>query len=73
MTGPSMPVLSSTLTCPVCGFAKLETMASDACVHYHECLRREAPSRRRLLGGPSARVEAHLPRSEPRDQQGRCA
>jgi len=29
--------LDSVLTCPRCGFAKLETMPSDACQFYYEC------------------------------------
>lgn len=31
------PVLESTLSCPYCGFAKVETMPLDACVYFHEC------------------------------------
>jgi hypothetical protein len=30
-------VLESVLVCPVCGFAKRETMPSDACQFYYEC------------------------------------
>ena len=29
--------LESVLTCPRCGFAKTETMPSDACQFYYEC------------------------------------
>ncbi len=32
------PVLESTLTCPLCGYAKQEIMATDACQFYYECL-----------------------------------
>jgi len=31
------PVLESTLTCPVCGFSKPETMPVDSCLWYYEC------------------------------------
>ena len=31
------PVLESVLTCPRCGFAKSETMPTDACQFYYEC------------------------------------
>lgn len=31
------PILESTLTCPVCGFACVELMPTDACVFFHEC------------------------------------
>jgi len=27
----------STITCPVCGFAKSETMPTDACQWFYEC------------------------------------
>ena len=30
-------VLESVLTCPSCGFAKQETMPTDACVRFYEC------------------------------------
>jgi hypothetical protein len=30
-------VLESVLTCPQCGFAKLETMPTNACQFYYEC------------------------------------
>jgi hypothetical protein len=30
-------VLESTLVCPRCGFAALETMPTDACQHFYEC------------------------------------
>jgi hypothetical protein len=32
----------STLTCPVCGYRKTETMPSDRCVFYYECEECEA-------------------------------
>ncbi|HEX9658337.1 MAG TPA: GDCCVxC domain-containing (seleno)protein [Bacteroidota bacterium] len=34
-----MPVLivSSTITCPACGFKKQEEMPENACVHWYEC------------------------------------
>ena len=31
------PVLESTLTCPECGVAKVETMPTDACQYFYEC------------------------------------
>jgi hypothetical protein len=34
---PFEPKLQSTLTCPHCGHAKLETMPTDACQWYYEC------------------------------------
>ena len=30
-------VLESVLTCPHCGFAAVETMPTDACLHFYEC------------------------------------
>jgi len=33
----SEPVLDSVLTCPQCGFAKSESMPTDACQFYYEC------------------------------------
>ena len=33
----TMPVLESILTCPQCGFAKQESMPTDACQFYYEC------------------------------------
>ena len=33
----SEAVLQSVLTCPFCGFEKLETMPTDACQFYYEC------------------------------------
>lgn len=33
----SNTVLESVLTCPVCGHAKRETMATDACQFFYEC------------------------------------
>ncbi|RKE25219.1 hypothetical protein B0G76_6743 [Paraburkholderia sp. BL23I1N1] len=32
-------ILESTITCPVCGYAKRETMPTDACVWFYECER----------------------------------
>ena len=29
--------LSSVITCPVCGYAKTETMPTDACIYFYEC------------------------------------
>jgi len=29
--------LSSTLTCPACGYSKTETMPTNACVYIYEC------------------------------------
>jgi hypothetical protein len=31
-------ILESELVCPVCGFAKQETMPSDACQFFYECV-----------------------------------
>lgn len=33
----SAVVLESTITCPKCGFAKVETMPTDACQYFYEC------------------------------------
>jgi hypothetical protein len=33
----SGPVVDSVLTCPVCGFAKIERMPTDACQFFYEC------------------------------------
>jgi len=30
-------VLTSTITCPRCGYQKQETMPQNACVHFYEC------------------------------------
>ncbi|WP_317175279.1 MULTISPECIES: GDCCVxC domain-containing (seleno)protein [Pedobacter] len=30
-------VLSSTITCPKCGFAKKEEMSTDSCQYFYEC------------------------------------
>lgn len=30
-------ILESTITCPVCDFAKTETMPTDACQFFYEC------------------------------------
>jgi hypothetical protein len=32
-------ILESVLTCPKCGFARQETMPTDACQFYYECTR----------------------------------
>ena len=29
--------LQSVLTCPLCGYASVETMPTDACLWFHEC------------------------------------
>ena len=36
MTDPQV-VLESTLTCPKCGHAEIETMPNDACQWFYEC------------------------------------
>ncbi len=33
----SAPILRSVLTCPRCGFAREETMPTDACQFFYEC------------------------------------
>ena len=33
----TQPVLESTLTCPHCGYAAIETMPIDACLYFYEC------------------------------------
>jgi len=33
----SGPILESLLTCPKCGFAKTETMPTNACQFFYEC------------------------------------
>lgn len=33
----TLPVRESILTCPRCGFAKVETMPTDACLVFYEC------------------------------------
>ncbi|AYG67188.1 MULTISPECIES: GDCCVxC domain-containing (seleno)protein [unclassified Rhizobium] len=30
-------ILSSTITCPICGFKATETMPTDACQHFYDC------------------------------------
>ena len=30
-------ILESVLTCPSCGFKKIETMPADACQYFYEC------------------------------------
>lgn|SRR6185312_3652075 len=37
---PSMQeaiILSSVITCPVCGYSRTETMPTDACIYFYEC------------------------------------
>ena len=34
---PEAITLSSAITCPVCGYSKVETMPTDACVYFYEC------------------------------------
>lgn len=31
------PVLESTLTCPQCGWAAVETMPTNACIYFYDC------------------------------------
>lgn len=31
-------ILQSTLTCPACGTVKVETMPTDACLWFYECV-----------------------------------
>lgn len=38
----SEAILQSTLTCPHCGFAKTETMPTDACQWFFDCERCQA-------------------------------
>lgn len=33
-----VPQRQSTLTCPRCGHMSAETMPTDACVYFHECV-----------------------------------
>jgi hypothetical protein len=33
-----MAILQSTLTCPECGHRALETMPTDACQYFYDCL-----------------------------------
>jgi len=33
----TVPVLESTLTCPHCGHASVETMPTNACIFFHDC------------------------------------
>ncbi|HBH85536.1 MAG TPA: hypothetical protein DDY34_17280 [Bacteroidales bacterium] len=35
--------LNSTITCPVCGFEKQETMPTDSCQFFYECTKCKAP------------------------------
>ena len=30
-------ILTSTITCPDCGFSKEETMPEDSCTYFYEC------------------------------------
>jgi len=32
-------ILEATITCPLCGQRRVETMPTDACVHFYECTR----------------------------------
>lgn len=32
-----MLILTSTITCPLCGATKQEQMPEDVCVHFYEC------------------------------------
>ena len=34
---PRMVILQSQITCPACGFSKIETMPTDACQFFYEC------------------------------------
>ena len=38
MTAALNAVLESTITCPVCGVSKEETMPTDACQWFYECI-----------------------------------
>ena len=38
MSAVSQVVLQSTLTCPHCGFSKEETMPTNACQYFYECV-----------------------------------
>jgi len=31
-------ITKSTITCPVCGFQKMETMSENACQFFYECM-----------------------------------
>jgi hypothetical protein len=33
----SEPILASTITCPLCGTAKTETMPVNACLFFYDC------------------------------------
>jgi len=33
----TMITLQSTITCPHCGFSKVETMPTDTCQYFYEC------------------------------------
>jgi len=35
---PQQAILRSVLTCPNCGSATVETMPTDACLYFHECI-----------------------------------
>jgi len=37
VNGTSNTILQSILTCPQCGFAKAETMPTNACQFFYEC------------------------------------
>ncbi|MGH6951185.1 MAG: GDCCVxC domain-containing (seleno)protein [Vitreimonas sp.] len=34
-----MPKLQSTITCPLCGHTRVETMPTDACQYFYDCAR----------------------------------
>lgn len=36
-SGPQL-ILTCALTCPYCGATSVETMPTDACIYFHECL-----------------------------------
>ncbi|MFI5192488.1 MAG: GDCCVxC domain-containing (seleno)protein [Chitinophagales bacterium] len=33
----TIPILPSTITCPICNFQKGETMPADACQYFYRC------------------------------------
>lgn len=37
-TSGSDVILESTITCPACGYAEIEIMATDACLYFYQCL-----------------------------------
>ena len=34
----SVPIMTSEITCPECGHVATETMPTDACIYFYECL-----------------------------------